>query len=92
MVASWNNHNYDNMKDYATEDTDWVNVVGMWWKGRKQSQYAHQAIHNTFVKRSVCEKRSVTIRFATKDVAIVHLFWHFHGGDRRLTETPPALR
>jgi len=77
MVASWNNHNYDNMKDYATDDTDWVNVVGMWWKGRKQSQYAHQIYHNTIFTTSVCQKTSAAIRFVTKDVAIVHLFWHF---------------
>src|ERR1035437_497504 len=70
MIYSWNNHNYDDMKNYATENTDWVNVVGMWWKGRKESQYAHQALHNTFLKRSVCEKKDVTIRFITEDVAI----------------------
>jgi len=73
MIYSWNNHNYDDMKNYATENTDWVNVVGMWWKGRKESQYAHQAYHNTIFKTSVCERKSVVVRFVTKDVAIVHL-------------------
>ena len=38
MIYSWNHHNYDDLKNYTTEDTDWVNVVGMWWKGRKESQ------------------------------------------------------
>ena len=28
-------------------------------------------------KTSVCEKTSVATRFITKDVAIVHLVWHF---------------
>jgi uncharacterized protein (TIGR02246 family) len=78
MIYSWNNHNYDDMKNYTTENTDWVNVVGMWWKGRKESQYAHQAYHNTFLKTSVCEKKSVAIRFITKDVAIVHVEWQFY--------------
>jgi uncharacterized protein (TIGR02246 family) len=77
MIYSWNHHQYDDLKNYTTEDTDWVNVVGMWWKGRKQSEYAHQVYHNTIFKTSVCEKKSVNIRFITKDVAIVHLFWHF---------------
>jgi len=81
MVYSWNHHNYDDLKNYATEDTDWVNVVGMWWKGRKQSQFAHQAYHNTFFKTSVMEKTSVAIRFITKDVAIAHVTWHFSGGE-----------
>ena len=80
MIYSWNHHNYDDLKNYTTEDTDWVNVVGMWWKGRKESQYAHQTVHNTMFKTSVCEKKSVALRFLTKDVAIVHLAWHFSGG------------
>jgi uncharacterized protein (TIGR02246 family) len=77
MIYSWNHHNYDDLKNYTTDDTDWVNVVGMWWKGRKESQYAHQAYHNTIFKTSVCEKKSVDIRFLTTDVAIIHLVWHF---------------
>lgn len=77
MIYSWNNHNYDDLKDYTTENTDWVNVVGMWWKGRKESQYAHQIYHDTFLKTAVCKKKSVDIRFLTKDVAIAHIIWHF---------------
>lgn len=77
MIYSWNNHNYNDLKNYTTENTDWVNGVGMWWKGRKKSQYAHQVYHNTIFKESVLRKDSVFIRFITSDVAIAHLFWHF---------------
>lgn len=77
MIYSWNNHNYDDLEAYTTENTDWVNVVGMWWKGRKESQYAHQDYHNTIFKKSVAKKKSVNIRFITKDVAIVHAVLHF---------------
>ena len=79
MIYSWNNHNYDDLKNYTTEDTEWVTAVGMWWKGRKESQYAHQIFHNTMFKEGICEKQSVTIRFITKDVAITHIYWHFGG-------------
>lgn len=79
MVYSWNHHNYDDLKNYATENTDWVNGVGMWWKGRKESQYAHQVYHNTIFKESVVTKDSVFTRFVTTDVAIAHLYWHFSG-------------
>ena len=81
MAYSWNNHNYDDMKNYTTENTDWVNVVGMWWKGRKESRYAHQEYHNTIFKTAVCEKKSVAIRFLTKDVAIAHVVWYFYDSD-----------
>ena len=92
IIYSWNNHNYDDLKNYTTENTDWVNVVGMWWKGRKQSQYAHQVYHNTILKTSVGEKKSVAIRFVTKDVAIAHVEWHFYGGDTLPDGTPPRTK
>ena len=79
MINSWNNHNYDDLKNYSTENLDWVNVVGMWWKGQKESQYAHQFYHNTVFQKSVAEKKSVVIRFITKDVAIAHVVQHLSG-------------
>jgi uncharacterized protein (TIGR02246 family) len=77
MIYSWNHHNYDDLKNYTTENTDWVNAVGMWWKGQKESQYAHQVYHNTILKESTVEKKSVAIRFITQNVAIAHLRWYF---------------
>ena len=90
MIYSWNNHNYDDMKNYTTENTDWVNVVGMWWKGRKESQYAHQFYHNSILKTSVGEKKSVAVRFLTKDVAIVHVVWQFSDPNPPLPPLPPS--
>jgi uncharacterized protein (TIGR02246 family) len=75
IIASWNNHDYSDMANYATEDCDWVNIKGMWWKGRKEVEYAHQVYHQTIFKTSVLKKNSTHIRFITKDVAIVHLSW-----------------
>jgi uncharacterized protein (TIGR02246 family) len=79
MIQSWNNHNYDDLESYTTENTDWVNNVGMWWKGRKESQYAHQFYHNTFFKDVEMKKKFTTIRFLTKEVALAHLIWHYGG-------------
>lgn len=75
LIASWNNHDYSDMINYSTEDCDWVNVKGMWWKGRKEVEYAHQVYHQTIFKTVVLKKNSTTIRLITKDVAIVHLSW-----------------
>lgn len=77
LFTSWNNHNYDDMKNYTTADVDWVNVVGMWWKGRKEVQFAHQAFHNAMFKNVVLDQKQSTIRFITKDVAIVHLVSYY---------------
>ena len=91
MLYSWNHHNYDDLKDYATEDTDWVNVVGMWWKGRAESQYAHQVLHDGPFKESVGKKQSVAIRFVTNDVAVVHVEIEFSGGAPLPDGTPPKV-
>lgn len=77
MIYSWNHHNYDDLKNYTTQNTDWVNGVGMWWKGRAESQYGHQIYHNTIFKESVLTKTSVNVRFITPDVALAHLYWTF---------------
>ncbi|WP_018621726.1 SgcJ/EcaC family oxidoreductase [Spirosoma luteum] len=92
MIYSWNHHKYDDLKNYTTEDTDWVNVVGMWWKGRKQSQYAHQVYHNTIFKTSVMEKKEVAIRFTTKDVAIAHVVLHSYDSDPHPAPLPDGKK
>ncbi len=37
MISSWNNHNYDDIENYTMESTDWVNMVGLWWKTCEES-------------------------------------------------------
>ncbi len=73
LIASWNKHDYSTMATYATEDADWVNIVGMWWKNRKEVQFAHQAYHETMFKNVKLTKNSVHLRQITPDVIIAHL-------------------
>lgn len=72
FLTSWNKHDFSDMKNYMTADADWVNVVGMWWRGIGQVQFAHQAFHKTMFAQVRLSKVSVDIRFVTKDVAVVH--------------------
>ena len=76
FLASWNYHDFCDMKNYIAEDCDFVNAVGRHWKGREAVQYAHHTLHQSILKNTPMEKRSVTIRFLKPDVAIVHLLWH----------------
>lgn len=77
FLTSWNKHNFKDMKNYTTEDVDWVNVVGMWWKGRKEMQFATQAYHNTMFKNVPLEQKQATVRFITPDVAVAHVVWYY---------------
>jgi uncharacterized protein (TIGR02246 family) len=76
LILSWNNHDYSDMKNYATEDCEWVNIVGMHWKNRNEVQYAHDVFHKVMFKTTSLSKNATKIRFLTTDVAIVHLNYH----------------
>jgi uncharacterized protein (TIGR02246 family) len=41
----WNRHDMDAMAELVTGDCDWVNVVGMHWKGKAAVLKAHKAFH-----------------------------------------------
>lgn len=76
MVNSWNKHSYSDMQSYTTPDVDWVNIVGNWWKSRKEVQFAHQFFHDRMFKNTPMTKKAVIIRFISSDVALVHFTSH----------------
>lgn len=49
----------------------------MWWKGRREVQFAHQSYHNAMFKNVALEQKAVTVRFITKDVAVAHVVWYY---------------
>ena len=70
MVSDWNTHEFKNMDSYTTEDVEWVNIVGMWWKGRAEVKSAHQGIFDRMFKGVPFTQKSLKTRFLTKDVAV----------------------
>ena len=72
FIASWNNHDYSDIANYSTEDSDWVNIVGMWWKNRKEVQFAHQVYHEMMFKNVKLTKNWVHTRKISADVIIAH--------------------
>lgn len=76
FTYSWNKHDFSNLKDYTTEDLEWVNVVGMYWKNQKEVQFAHQFFHDHMFKNTPLSTNWVKIRFITGDVAIAHVSSH----------------
>ncbi|TDX82598.1 SgcJ/EcaC family oxidoreductase [Epilithonimonas xixisoli] len=73
MVSDWNTHEFKNMDSYMTEDVEWVNIVGMWWKGRAEVKAAHQGNFGAFFKGVPFKQKSLKTRFLTKDVAVATL-------------------
>lgn len=96
MVSDWNTHDFKNMDSYMTEDVEWINIVGMWWKGRAEVKAAHQGNFSAFFKNVPFVQKSVTTRFISKDVAVSTLicsvgeFFPPHGIDHGSNRMPPS--
>jgi uncharacterized protein (TIGR02246 family) len=51
-VDAWNRHDMDAFVADTTPDADWINVVGMHWKGRDTVRRAHAVMHAGLFARS----------------------------------------
>ena len=57
------------------EDADFISVTGRWWRGRPEIVRQLEAHRNTTLRIT-----SVSIRFLTSDVAVLHLTWQLRAG------------
>jgi uncharacterized protein (TIGR02246 family) len=75
----WNVHNMDSMGTMLTEDVDFVNVAGTWFKGKAATVFDHKDSHSMMFKTSVLSTDSVQIRYVKSDLAILHVGWGMTG-------------
>ena len=73
FTNSWNQHDFSDLKNYTTDDLDWVNVVGMYWKNRNEVEFAHKYFHEHMFKHTSIQENWVKIKFLTPDVATAHV-------------------
>ena len=50
MQGEWNRHDMAAFASHMTDDVEWVNVVGTWWKGKAQVQGTLDRYHKTIFK------------------------------------------
>ena len=74
MTTNYTDHKFADMATYTTPDVSWVNIVGMWWRGRPQVQMAHQQIFDTVFNGVAFTPGAVTVRGITPDVAVVNMY------------------
>jgi uncharacterized protein (TIGR02246 family) len=81
-VETWNEHDMTAWGKLFTEDVDYVNRGGGWWKSNEENVEGHKLIHNMLVK----QKQKMTYRsnvakitFLKPDIAIVHATWEWPG-------------
>jgi len=75
----WNKHNMDSLSTMLTEDVDFVNLAGVWLKGKTASIKLLRLVHQTTFKSSVWTTDSIKIRYVKPDLAILHIGWGLSG-------------
>ena len=76
MSADWQSHRFANIVAYTTPDVSWVNIVGMWWRGRPQVQQAHQQIFDAMFTGVAFTPGKTVVRTVAPGVAVVNLYCH----------------
>jgi uncharacterized protein (TIGR02246 family) len=79
VIDAWNRHD---MRAYAacfTQDADFVNVVGMHWRGRPEIEACHIRLHETVFRDTSLRTLEWTVRFLGPEVGLVHISWEMTG-------------
>jgi len=75
-VSSWAAGDADRMFAMATDDVEWVNIVGMHWKGKAEVLAIHRLYLNTMFKGVPLTLKSIeSIRSVGPDVVIAVARW-----------------
>ncbi len=96
MVSDFNTHRFANMDNYCAPDVEWVNIVGMRWKGLDAVKKAHQDIFDAIFNGVSFQQKSVDVRRLTSDVWVACLVTHVgdfyppDGVDRGTNKFPAA--
>ena len=77
----WNKHDMNAFSNLFTDDAEWVNVVGMVWRGKAEIMKAHRAVHETYFKNRSVLVDDMTVRFIRPDVAVAIAKWKVDGFD-----------
>jgi uncharacterized protein (TIGR02246 family) len=79
FVLAWNSHDMKAFAGLFTEDADFVNVAGMWWKGRAEIQAKHEESHATRFKTTNLTSTGTSVRQPRADIAVIHFSWELTG-------------
>jgi uncharacterized protein (TIGR02246 family) len=79
LQEAWNHHDMKAWASLFTEDADFVNVAGWWWKGRAEIEKKHTEIHAYIFRDSTLTIYEVDTRFLAPEIAVVHISWSLTG-------------
>ncbi len=70
IEKAWNAHDMKAYGKLLREDIEWVNVVGMHWRGRDAVMAAHTAFHATIFKNHTMKTDTIELRSLGDDHTI----------------------
>lgn len=79
LSDSWNSHDMATYAAQFAEDADFVNVLGMHWKGRAQIEAAHVQVHRTIFRNSKLKTLNCSLRPLAPGVVLTHVRWEMTG-------------
>ena len=82
FADAWNRHDAKAMAELHTEDVNFVNIFGQWWKGRSEVEENLGRVHATAFAKSRMLVSTEMVKFLAPNVALVH-------GTMELLDAPP---
>ncbi len=73
--SGWNRHDMDVMFQAFTPDAEFVNIVGMFWRGLPDVRRAHQMMHSSYFKNTPNHIEDLQVRLLSADAAIAVVRW-----------------
>ena len=95
LAESWNRHDMTAFAAAFSENADFVNVVGMHWRGRQEIEAKHATVHRTIFRNSNLHILDIAVRSLGPDIALAHVWTQLKGAEslpgRNVPETRHAL-
>ena len=76
---AFNRHDADAVAALYTDDAEFVNVAGMWWRGRNEIRRGTAFVLANIFQNTTIQTDSVSVRFPTPDTAIAVIAQHTVG-------------
>ena len=69
FVSIWNTHDMARLADIYADDADFVNVIGMRWKGANQIAQMHVKLHESRMRQTTLASEDLEKKFIADAVA-----------------------
>jgi uncharacterized protein (TIGR02246 family) len=82
FADAWNRHDAKAMAQLHTEDVNFVNIFGQWWRGRSEVEAGLRRGHITAFSKSKMLVNTEVVKFLAPNIALVQ-------GTMELLDAPP---